>query len=1162
MQCKRYFMSAAFSQSGGVLRAAGEGSSLRNPRSYRARVRRAMQSAQQQESYFEEQAMSANLYGSSVEEGDNISVGGGGRERSRPRHFSGSRLPKSKRQRVSHHRLEHVGKEVAEKAKFLSDNEWEGVPLEDKHAFTQYMSRQLREFPTQTTEQQRRRYFETTLADPRDMPAATETVKDAYERVKLGLPVQMKHLKRGLGVPDAVYHNMSDASLFEPEKSHELEEYMIQIKQLFADYVQHRKEGKSTEAERRRLALMTREFHEQTQQHLGNMFKYAEERIRKVAEEERMQQWEELEALKAFCRKKRREKKADNTPSAASSSTVEPAAAAAAAQDGEDGVDKREEHDGGEPEILGTGRKDPDWGAGEGKGVQPSDSSNADTGDATLQSSSNNTGSLLECPLYDQIVRTQPPLPHQHKQEQQEVSSLHPKKKRHSTRVKQFLRQALGVDPNVASSIWQELDTQLKFMSFCEVFARLTVKKGFMHTEVDEGLDAYTERMKKLYSVDAGQWSTLEVVQYLAAKESTMPVEWARRWYERLLRIPLQQVPEYKRLEEMRKEEMEAMELGKKTSLMTSSMSSSSTATTSTSRRRTSDYHINSTEENKDEPERKDEQERAFREDLKGVEGWGEGERGEFTSLQPVGIGGSEKEDPKIKVEEKQEEHVSTSSSTSSFLEKKKKKGKLPLEETISEEERQEAERRERVAVDLTNAAIDQQQGKVIKLVEKMFLKPEDPHWETLHEKRLRYLAYLQMEEQIRQARVNTRRYAGIEESEEGERCRQLYQALLERGERYRRQQCGGGGLQEEEDQQKKKDGRGEEEAGEEDNAAPSSSLTAKMGRTGGKAEGGGGGERGGVTSVSNGGDGTGSSSSSSSSILGPLPEDLFAKDVEAVKIFDEIRDTVISVMKRHHRQVGEGKEDHYTTTHRSGRTPAEQRKAKLEEAAQELRENLAARSQSFHLTKALEKKRQALADRLISIAEKDIKSELDWISAMEEAERPPLLPVPLERDAMSYISVADVQAWREAREGQQTARHSPFAPAQRRRERELAIMRKREQAGQFKKGKEGEGEPTALLTGSMDSSKTSTVDSTTASPAEARSIGANFTASFLGQPWEIPNKPTLFWGTGVRAVQQALEQAAEDAMHRRVSKEILPPPYPCAVNPWGWRLVKDVLDD
>ena len=58
-----------------------------------------------------------------------------------------------------------------------------------------------------------------------------------------------------------------------------------------------------------------------------------------------------------------------------------------------------------------------------------------------------------------------------------------------------------------------------------------------------------------------------------------------------------------------------------------------------------------------------------------------------------------------------------------------------------------------------------------------------------------------------------------------------------------------------------------------------------------------------------------------------------------------------------------------------------------------------------------------------------------------------------------------------------------------------------------------------------------------------------------------MPDKPILFWGTGAIAVQQALRQAADDAAKRRQGESPLPPPYPTAENPFGWRVRHDPLD-
>lgn len=1107
--CSSFF---AFQPTWKVL-APSEGSSLRNPRSYRSRLRQAMQSSHQQDARFEELAMSADLYGSSSSrrsgsgEDDSSRATGDGMKRKMT--IASSRLPRSKRQRRTHHRFEHIGKEVFEKAKFLSDSEWEGVPMDDKHAFTQYMSKMLREFPTQTTEQQRRRYFETTLVDPRSLAPAAQTVQDEYERIKLGLPVQMKHVKRGLAVPDAVY-DMSDASLFDPSKSFELEEYMVQIKQVFADYVQHRREGRSTEAERRRLALMTREFHEQTQQHLGHMFKYAEETIRKQAHKERMQQWKDLEALKAMLHRK---KKND-------ASRKKPQEGSAEEGKGEDKVGSPHEDDGKERDGLAMGEQKKAENARRPQ-EETQDGAEEDFTDAKRTSLFSTSFTPKEgddlwaghdpsakpvMPVLEPTEgvpesegntdRHSPTFPtletaEQHPPPQATTDSMTPptslffpssadlyqetanevahsadlsfsstssplRRRKSSTRVKHFLRRALGIEPEVARSIWQELDAQLQFMAFCEVFARLTVKKGFQHTSQDEKLDAYTARLKKLYSVDAAQWSTLEVVQYLAAKEGTLPVEWARQWYERLLRIPLQEVPAYKRLEAMREEEVEAVKVGKESSCTTN--------------------------EKEDENARQRE----------GKEGCDP----RSSDLQDHDAREEVQQKPNVTPDASFDKDESDASASA-----RPKSSTLPLAETLRTEDRQAAVQREAVARGLSSAAINQQKGKVIRLVEKMFLRPEDPRLETLQEKRLRYLAYVQMEEQIRQARVNATRYAGIEESPEAERCRALYQRLLERGRLYRSAAAQGSD-------------EGEEKVA---TTASFSSFSSPTTTT---------------TTVD---DPT------------PLPADLFTHDAEAVEVFEAIRDVVVSVMQRY----AHDKKTKGGGTLPQERSTAERRKAKLEEAVQVLRESMQ-NAPSHQLAAELEKKRHTLAHRLLSIAEKDVKSELAWIKAMEEAERPPLLPVPVVEDGMSYISVSDILAWREAREGQQAVRHSPFAPAQRRQERVLEAQRRAEQR------RVGSAETSADTT----SRSTAGAESSTTSATALRSAGRNFTAAFLGQPWEIPNKPTLFWGTGVRAVQQALEHAAEDARYRRHSKEVLPPPYPCAVNPWGWRLVKDILDD
>ncbi|EPY36718.1 hypothetical protein AGDE_06777 [Angomonas deanei] len=403
------------------------GSSLLNPRSNRAKLRKMMATHQAQSEHFEGQALHAEI--------------GGERSTTIKR--------KSRTQRRRHY-TKQVGQRVAEEARHMTDAEWESVSMDDKHAFTQYLSRLLQESPGEVSEQQRRRYFETTMVDPREMDP-NRTVKDAYERLKLGLPLQLKDPQRSSGVSQALYES-GEASLFDPDKVNELENAMIHVKQVYADYVEKRREGVSTEQERRQLAHLTAALNVETQKHLANLFKYAEERVRSLAMAERKEQLEELQRLK--------------------------------------------------------------------EAIQQRPNQN-----------SNNTN---------------------------KKSSKRRSKKQ---RIKQSISAAIGLDVGVVDSMLSEMEAQEKFMQFCEVFARLTVGRGFTHTAEDEGLDAYTESMKKLYSVDAGTMSTLEAVQYMAAKESVPPVEWARRWYERAVLLPLQQTPEYKRLEEIRTQELEALKL-------------------------------------------------------------------------------------------------------------------------------------------------------------------------------------------------------------------------------------------------------------------------------------------------------------------------------------------------------------------------------------------------------------------------------------------------------------------------------------------------------------------------------------------------------------------------------------------------------------------------
>ncbi|TPP43791.1 hypothetical protein CGC21_20950 [Leishmania donovani] len=786
------------------------GSSLLNPRSYRAKLRRAAAMGAQQEAHFEQQAMLAEL-------------GGPGRTgAASPPLSSSSRTAKSRKQRRKHHVQQVVGKDVAERAKSMTDAEWESVPMADKHAFTKYMSKLLREHPTEATEQQRRRYFETTMADPRDLDPS-RTVRDEFERLKMGLPVQLKDPQRSLGVSQAIFE-AGDASLFDPDKVDALEDAMVQIKQVFTDYVRQRREGVSTETARRKLANMLADLNVETQRHLSHMFKYAEER-----------------------------------PSAPTPS---------------------------------TGASVPEGGA------CPSTSCSAV--DAGL-----GAGHDTFSPSPAALAKT---------------------KKRAA--LSRSLGKALGLELSVVESLITELEAQEKFMQFCEVFARLTVSQGFRHGPEDERLDAYTESLRRLYSVDANKLSTLDVVQYLAAKEEAHPVDWAKRWYERLVRIPLEHTTEYKRLEAIRDGDTAALEL----------------------------------------------QARVARE-----------------ADAPVSAG---------------------------------------------HEAAMQAER----------AAAGGRTQQAVRLVEKMFMRPDDPRLKSLHERRLRYIAYLQMERQIAQARENAKIFEGVEATAEAAECRKLYAQLMERKQRL---------------------------------AALGDSVNSSAASTT---------EAGGTESM--GGSAAATSGDVATAVAATAGNaNVFEQDAEAAALFEQIGRITQSVIRTYSRETrrrskAAAKAEVFTRVMQQvGLTNADGSRAGRAEELQRL----------------LQAKKDKVAQRLLNVLEADVKSDLEWLDAMDEAERPPLLPIP---EGMSYVSAADVQAWKEVRDADKALSADPFRKNKKR-----------------------------------------------------------FQPQLFGQQWQLPDKPLLFWGTGTRAVQQALEHAADDAERRRRG-EPLAPPYPCPENPWGWRLVKDVLDD
>lgn len=829
------------------------GSSLLNPRSYRAKVRRVMATHQQQTSHFDAQALYADVGGSSRNHPSATKGARHNRQKNNSGSGEGGEMPnavassppllrrsaKSRSQRRGHHVRQVVGKDVAERVKCMTDAEWLSVPMEEKHAFTKYMGEVLREHPSEATEQQRRRYFETTVMDPRDVDHH-RTVTDSFERVKLGLPVHLKHPQRPLGVSQAIFDS-GDATLFDPANVDQLEEGMIQLKQAFADYVRQRREGISTEATRRRLANMMASLNVETQRHLSHMFKYAEETVRQAAMEERRHQLSELARLRSIL----------SSPVAAKRKPTE------AANDQAPSPQTADPFPATQTETV----------AG----------SPGDSPDAALAST---------------------------------ISSFDAKSVKNKKKVilKRSLTKALGLDFDVVDSLITELEAQEKFMQFCEVFARLTVGRGFHHGAGDEGLDAYTESLRRLYSVDAQKLSTLDVVQYLAAKEETQPVDWARRWYERVLRIPLESTPEYRRLKGIQEEERAALCL--KAEL-----------------------------QNHQTPEE--------------------------SSVDP--------------------------SATSSH--------------SIA----QQAER---------EVAVAREQG-TIRLVEKMYMRPDDTRLQTLHEKRLRYIAYLQMERQIAQARENALLFDGVEDTPEAADCRELYKQLMARRSA----------------------------------AQPTSE--------GGKTE------------------------ETDGHVARALSEErfnIFETDDEAAALFERISATTQEVIKRYKKEL-------------RMKSKAAEKAAAVKRVLQAVRDG----GQATEMQALLRERRDAVVKRLFGVLEADVKSEMEWIEAMGDADRPPLLPVP---EGMSYVSAAEVQAWADTREADAALDADPFR----------------------KKKKQ-------------------------------------FQARLFGQPWQLPDRPLLFWGTGTRAVQQALENVAEDAERRRRG-EPLAPPYPCPENPWGWRLVKDILDD
>ncbi|CUG93485.1 Hypothetical protein, putative [Bodo saltans] len=541
-------------------RVPSAGSSLRNPQSFRSKQRRAIAlgqaTLQQEETVLGDSGMIA----SSVHK--------------RAPAFKSPRGKFGRKNDYSH----KMGKDLADRALSMTDNEWEQVPLPEKHSFTRYISKMLKDHPTMVTEQQRRRYFETTLVDPRDLNPH-KTVKDTYERIKLGLPVTVKDPERQLGVSQAMYE-AAEANMFDPDNAHVIENAMTHVKQVFVDYVRKKKQGLSTEAERRELARLMTDLNHQTQQHLANMFKYADAQLIKLARDEREKQVLHMREIAASLK-------------------------------------------------------------------------------------------------------------------QQSKESARNRSAKKKERIRDVIRNTFGLDAEVAGTILTNLRAQERFLELCEVMLRLTSGVGFHHSKNDESLDAYITNLRNLYSMDPAKFATVDLVRFMAAQEHTMPLDWAKRWYEKALLLPLQETEEYKALRRVQKDEEE------KARVLISE-----------------DRYAPKVEDDANAPKL-------------------------------------------LENESAISDAANAQGSNSDTLDEATKRKAL-------------------VAIEVASAARNQTEG-VIRLVDKMFLRPDDSRLASVHEKRLRYLAFVQLERQIERAREHAKRFEGIEALPEAERCRELYQKIQER---------------------------------------------------------------------------------------------------------------------------------------------------------------------------------------------------------------------------------------------------------------------------------------------------------------------------------------------------------------------------------------------
>ena len=319
-------------------------------------------------------------------------------------------------------------RELSEKVKSMSDTEWEHLPNDEKSIFVRFTRNQLQTSPADVTEQQRRRYYETTQHRVQLSP---NMITNPYQRMKASLPFSMDTHGRRITVSEAMMES-ADAANFEPHQAKNIEYAQIHFKQVFKDYIEKRRAGVSTEAERRKIASMSESLHHMVQSHLANMYKYADHRLHEAVRQRAKDRLTSLESTKQT--------------------------------------------------ILNF------MGSSDG-------------------------------------------------------SVQYPKRKSKASSAAKF-----GIDTQTHKVISERLREQEAFLEKLEVLNRLTSKSGFTHSEADEKLDEYTDRLASLLSLDAGLVSQMDAVQYFAKLDACEPIDWAKRWYEQNLLYPLEALPEYGKL--------------------------------------------------------------------------------------------------------------------------------------------------------------------------------------------------------------------------------------------------------------------------------------------------------------------------------------------------------------------------------------------------------------------------------------------------------------------------------------------------------------------------------------------------------------------------------------------------------------------------------------